>query len=347
MKFSKEYRQPANTAGDRIPASACAILQYLRSSAFICGSVLCLSAAYAQNYPLKPVRIIMGFPAGSTVDVLMRPLAQRLTESLGQQFVVDNRSGATGIIASEFVSKAAPDGYTLLGTPSSAITSTPHLSQQLPFDPLRDFVSVAQINHFSYVLIAHPSVPAKNAGELIALAKSKPGVLTYGSSGVGSAFHLAGELFRLMAKIDIVHIPYKGGPPAVVDMMGGRLDLMFYSLAVVRQQIEAGRLRALATTGERRDPLLPAVPTVAESGLRGYEMGGGHIILAPAATPRDVLVKLNAAILKALALPEMKELWARQGMEIEMTTLEQAAARLRGDYERYGKLIKAAGIKAE
>lgn len=321
-------------------------MKYRRSSAFIGVSLLVLTSAHAQTYPSKPVRILMGFPAGSTVDVLIRPLAQKLTESFGQQFVVDNRSGATGVIASELVAKAAPDGYTLLGTPSSAITSTPHLNR-VPFDPLRDFVSVAQINHFSYVLITHPSVPAKNVTELIALAKAKPGVLTYGSSGVGSAFHLAGELFRLMAKIDVVHVPYKGGPPAVTDMMGGRLDFMFYSLAVVRQQIEAGRLRALAVTGERRDPLLPNVPTVAESGLRGYEMSGGHVILAPAATPQDTLLKLNAAILKALAAPEMKELWARQGMDIYTTNLEQAAARLRGDYERYGKLIKDAGIKAE
>jgi tripartite-type tricarboxylate transporter receptor subunit TctC len=313
---------------------------------FVVAAVAATSVA-AQNYPVKPVRIIMGFPAGSTVDVLVRPLAQRLTETLGQQFIVDNRAGATGIIASELVAKAAPDGYTLLGTPSSAITSTPHLSQHLPFDPLRDFVSVNQINWFSYVLITHPTVPARNVGELIALAKSKPGVLTYGSSGIGSAFHLAGELFRLMAKIDIIHVPYKGGPPAVTDMMGGRLDLMFYSLAVVRQQTEAGRLRALAVTGDHRDPLLPLVPTVAESGLRGYEMSGGHVILAPAATPREILIKLNAAILKALGTPEMKDLWARQGMEISLTTLDQAAARLRGDYDRYGKLIKDAGIKAE
>ena len=317
-----------------------------RLMVFVVAAVAAMSVA-AQNYPVKPVRIIMGFPAGSTVDVLVRPLAQRLTETLGQQFIVDNRAGATGIIASELVAKAAPDGYTLLGTPSSAITSTPHLSQHLPFDPLRDFVSVNQINWFSYVLITHPTVPARNVGELIALAKSKPGVLTYGSSGIGSAFHLAGELFRLMAKIDIIHVPYKGGPPAVTDMMGGRLDLMFYSLAVVRQQIEAGRLRALAVTGDHRDPLLPLVPTVAESGLRGYEMSGGHVILAPAATPREILIKLNAAILKALGTPEMKDLWARQGMEISLTTLDQAAARLRGDYDRYGKLIKDAGIKAE
>jgi tripartite-type tricarboxylate transporter receptor subunit TctC len=321
-------------------------MQKLLFPALAVAAVFC-GTACAQTYPAKPVRIIMGFPAGSTVDVLVRPLAQRLTDALGQSFIVDNRSGATGVIASELVAKAAPDGYTLLGTPSSAITSTPHLSQHLPFDPLRDFVSVSQINQFSYVLITHPSVPARNVAELIALAKAKPGVLTYGSSGIGSAFHLAGELFRLMAKIDITHVPYKGGPPAVTDMMGGRLDLMFYSLAVVRQQIESGRLRALAVSGDHRDALLPAVPTVAESGLRGYEMSGAHIIAAPAATPREVLVKLNAAILKALSSNEMKELWARQGMDIALTSLDQAATRLRYDYDRYGKLIKAAGIKAE
>jgi tripartite-type tricarboxylate transporter receptor subunit TctC len=338
----KRYLSQRNTTTFRTQPS----MQKLLLSALSVAAVFC-GAACAQTYPAKPVRIIMGFPAGSTVDVLVRPLAQRLTDALGQSFIVDNRSGATGVIASELVAKAAPDGYTLLGTPSSAITSTPHLSQHLPFDPLRDFVSVSQINQFSYVLITHPSVPARNVAELIALAKAKPGVLTYGSSGIGSAFHLAGELFRLMAKIDITHVPYKGGPPAVTDMMGGRLDLMFYSLAVVRQQIESGRLRALAVSGDHRDALLPAVPTVAESGLRGYEMSGAHIIAAPAATPREVLVKLNAAILKALSSNEMKELWARQGMDIALTSLDQAATRLRYDYDRYGKLIKAAGIKAE
>ena len=171
-------------------------VQLQRAAAALVIMLSCCAGAAAQTYPSKPVRIIMGFPAGSTVDVLVRPLAQHLTQTFGQQFIVDNRAGATGVIASELVAKAPADGYTLLGTPSSAITSTPHLSQHLPFDPLRDFVSINQINWFSYVLITHPSVPAKSVSELIALAKSKPGVLTYGSSGVGSAFHLAGELFR-------------------------------------------------------------------------------------------------------------------------------------------------------
>ena len=304
------------------------------------------SGALAQEFPQRPVRLITGSPGG-TSDFSARYIAQKLGERWRQQVVVDNRPAVGGIVAAEIVAKANPDGHTLIVSGISVHATAQHLIKRLPFDPLRDFISVSQINQFSYVLITHPSVPARNVAELIALAKAKPSVLTYGSSGIGSAFHLAGELFRLMAKIDITHVPYKGGPPAVTDMMGGRLDLMFYSLAVVRQQIESGRLRALAVSGDHRDALLPAVPTVAESGLRGYEMSGAHIIAAPAATPREVLVKLNAAILKALSSNEMKELWARQGMDIALTSLDQAATRLRYDYDRYGKLIKAAGIKAE
>ena len=305
-----------------------------------------LPNAFAQPWPTKPIRIVMGFPAGTTVDVLARPVAQRMAEILGQQVVLDNRPGATGIIANELVVKALPDGYTLLATPGSALTSSPHLHAKMTFDPLRDLLPVARIGAFSYVLIVHPGVPAKTARELIALAKSKPGVLSYASTGVGSGFHLACELFASMAKVKLIHVPYKGGPPALTDMIGGRVDLMFYSLAVALPQIKAGRLRAVAVTGLTRDALLPDLPTLAAT-LPGYEIGGWHGFFAPAGTPKEIVDRLNAMVVKILAAPEMRELWTAQGMEIATDTPAQFAARVRDDYEKYGKLIKAAGIKPE
>ncbi|MBI1988597.1 MAG: tripartite tricarboxylate transporter substrate binding protein, partial [Betaproteobacteria bacterium] len=204
------------------------------------------SAAGAQGYPAKPIRILIGFPAGSTVDILARPVALRMTELLGQQVVVDNRAGATGIIANELVVKAPADGYMLLATPGSSLTTSPHMHARMTFDVLRDLAPVVQIGAFPLVLFVHPSVPAKSARDLIDLARARPGVLTFGSAGFGSGLHLAGELFKSMAAIDIVHVPYKGGPPAVTDIMGGRIDMMFYTLAVVQQHIKSGRLRALA-----------------------------------------------------------------------------------------------------
>jgi tripartite-type tricarboxylate transporter receptor subunit TctC len=301
----------------------------------------------AQPYPVKPIRVVMGFPAGTTVDVLMRPLSQRLTESLGQPLVLDNRPGATGMIANELVVRAPADGYTLLATPGSALTSSPHMHAKMPFDAMRDLKPVVQLGAFAYVLIAHPGVPAKTVKELIALARAKPGVLTYGSTGLGSGFHLAGELFESMAKIDLTHVPYKGGPAVVTDMLGGRIDLMFYSLAVVQPQIRAGRLRAIAVTGLTRDPLLPEVPTMSEAGVPKYEIGGWHGVFAPAATPQSIVEHLNAAVSKLLQTPEIQELWKSQGMGVVSGGPDAFAALVRSDYEKYGRLIREAGIKPE
>jgi tripartite-type tricarboxylate transporter receptor subunit TctC len=305
------------------------------------------AAAGAQAWPSKPLRVVMGFPPGTTVDVLMRPIAQRLSESLGQQMVLDNRAGATGIIAIEMVVRAPADGYTLLATPGSALTSSPQMHAKMTFDTLRDLKPVVQIGAFSYVLIAHPGVPAKTVRELVALARARPGLLTFGSTGVGSGFHLAGELLKSMAKIDLTHVPYKGGPAVVTDMLGGRIDLMFYSLAVVQPQIRAGRLRAIAVTGLTRDPLLPEVPTVAEAGLPDFEIGGWHGLFAPAATPAAIVEQLNAAVLRILATPEIQDLWKAQGMGIVRGSPDAFAAVVRGDYEKYGRLIRSAGIKPE
>lgn len=301
--------------------------------------------AAAQNFPTRPIRLIHGFATGSAIDVMGRPLAARLSDLLGQQVIVDSRPGATGGIANEAVAKSAPDGYTLLTAPGSSLTAVPHL-QAVRFDPLRDFAAVVQTTSFSFMLVAHPSVPVQNARDLIALAKAKPGFFTYGSTGIGSAFHLAGELFSSLASVKLLHVPYRGGgAAAITDLVGGRVDLMWDALAVVRPQLQAGKIKAVGVTGLRRAAVLPNVPTIAESGLPGYEMIGWHGMLAPAATPRDIVERLNGAVAKVLAQQDIRELWAAQNMEIVPTTPAQFGEQIGREYERYGKLIKNAGIK--
>ncbi len=300
---------------------------------------------HAQSYPTRPIRLVHGFATGSAIDVMGRPLAAKLSELLGQQVIVDSRPGATGGIANESVAKSTPDGYTLLTAPGSSLTAVPHL-QAVRFDPLRDYAAVVQTTAFSYMLVAHPSVPVQTARDLIALAKARPGYLTYGSTGVGSGFHLAGEMFCHLAGVKMLHVPYRGGgAAAITDLMGGRVDLMWDALAVVRPQLMAGKLKAVGVTGSRRAAVLPNVPTIAESGLPGYEMLGWHGILAPAATPREVVERLNAAVAKALAMQDIRDLWAAQNMDIVPTTPAQFGDLIRREHERYGKLIKTAGIK--
>ena len=304
------------------------------------------TCAHAQSYPSRPIRLVHGFATGSPVDLFARPLAQKLSEKLGQQVIVDAKPGATGTIANEIVAKSAPDGYTLLAAPGSAIAATPHL---LPVNyTVKDLAPVVQITDFSYVLVAHPAVPARNVRELIALAKKRKDPLTYSSTGVGSGFHLAGELFCAMAGIKMLHVPYRGGgATAMTDLISGRVDLTWNSLAVVKPQMQAGKLKALGVTGLRRAAALPDVPTIAESGLPGYEMTGWHGIFTPAGVSRDIILRLNALVSTILATPDMKELWNTQGMEIVPNTPEQFAARVRYDYQRYGKLINESGIKIE
>jgi tripartite-type tricarboxylate transporter receptor subunit TctC len=311
--------------------------------------ILCALAgeAAAQAYPNRPVRLVHGFATGSAIDVFSRPLAIKLSEALGQQVVVDARPGATGTIANELVAKSPPDGYVLLAAPGSAMAATPHL-YKVNYAPLRDFAPIIQISDFSYVLVSHPAVPARNAKELIALAKTKPGYLTYGSTGVGSGFHLAGELFCAMAGVQLLHVPYRGGgSAAITDLVAGRVDLMWDSLAVVKPQMAVGKLKALGVTGSRRAAALPDVPPIADSGLPGYEMVGWHGIFAPAATPREIVTRLSGAIAKILATPDMRELWLTQGMEIQPSNPDTFAQRLRFDYERYEKLIRSAGVKVQ
>ena len=308
-------------------------------------AVCAAHTATAQNFPTRPIRLLHGFATGSAIDVMGRPLAARLSDLLGQQVIVDSRPGATGGIANEAVAKSAPDGYTLLTAPGSSLTAVPHL-QAVRFDPLRDFAAVVQTTSFSFMLVAHPSVPVQNARDLIALAKAKPGFFTYGSTGIGSAFHLAGELFSSLAGVKLLHVPYRGGgAAAITDLVGGRVDLMWDALAVVRPQLQAGKIKAVGVTGLRRAAVLPNVPTIAESGLPGYEMIGWHGMLAPSATPRDIVDRLNGTVAKVLAQQDIRELWAAQNMEIVPTTPAQFGEQIRREYERYGKLIRNAGIK--
>jgi tripartite-type tricarboxylate transporter receptor subunit TctC len=301
----------------------------------------------ADSYPGRPVRIIVGFPAGGVTDVLARPIAQALSEKYGVQFVVENRPGATGQIANEAVVRAAPDGHTLLAAPGSSISSYPHMRKNMPYDSLKDLAPVAEIARFSYVLVRHPAVPAHNIKELVALAKSRHGELTYGSPGVGTAFHLSGKLLENMAKVDMVHVPYKGGAAAMTDMLGGRVDLLFYSLAVIQPLIDARKLYPIAVTGMKRMPQLPNVPTIDESGLPGYEMTGWQGTFMPAKTSQAIVAQLNVDINALLSGGALQGLWSSQGMEFVPNNVTQFTKIVRTDYERYASLIKTAGIKSE
>jgi tripartite-type tricarboxylate transporter receptor subunit TctC len=307
---------------------------------------LACAGAQAQPYPSKPVRIVTGSAPGGGADLTARAIAQRLAEPLGAPIIVDNRSGATGMIANQLVSRAAPDGYTLLLQPSSFVTISAHLNSKERWDPVKSLAPVIQVSAYGLVLVVHPSVPAKTVRELIAVASARPGVLNFVSSGVGSNFHLAGELFKLRTKVNMVHVPYRGSPPAVIDLISGRGDVMFGLVPVLYPHIAQGRLRPLAVTTLHRNALLSAVPTVAET-LPGFEIASWEGMFAPAATPPEIIAKLHAAVAAVLGRQDMKEQWASNGVDYVSVSTAQFAARLREDYERTGALLKSAGVKAE
>jgi tripartite-type tricarboxylate transporter receptor subunit TctC len=298
------------------------------------------------QFPAKPVRIVIGFAAGGGADILARTIAPKLGENLGQQVVVDNRPGAAGNIGIELVAKSPPDGYTLLmGVPG--LVSNPLLYSKVPFDLVRDFAPISLLGTVPNLLVVHPSVPANSVRQLVALAKANPRKLNVASSGSGTSLHLAAELFKSMTGIELVHVAYKGGAPAVADLMGGHVDLMFDVLPSSMPYVKAGRLKALGVTSEQRTPLLPDIPTLAESGVPGYQAVTWNGILAPAATPRDVISKLNGAIAQILRTPEMKERFAGIGTEPIWTTPEQFDAFLRAETVKWTGVIKSAGIKLE
>jgi len=304
------------------------------------------SAGSGAAYPAKPIRVIVGFPPGSGADITARVIGAKAGEALAQQVIVDNRPGAASNIAAELSAKAPPDGYTLfIGTVANTINAT--LYPKLPFDFARDFAPVALTTAAPNVLVVHPSVPAKSVKELVALAKGRPGQLNFASSGTGTAPHLSGELFKALAGVNLVHIPYKGSPPAVTDLMAGEVALMFSPSSTVLPHVKSGRLRALAVTTASRLPSLPDLPTVAESGLKGYETITWFGFVAPAKTPPAVVTRLNAEIVKVLALPDVRNQFRIQGIEVLGGTPEQFASTIRDEIAKWAKVIRLSGAKAE
>ena len=310
----------------------------------------CLASpvAVAQApYPSKPIRIIAAFAPGSTLDVMARILAPRLAESLGQPVIVENRPGAGGMIGMDATAKAAPDGHTLAIGALGPNATNPALYRKTPFDPVKDLTGVTLLATGPVAIVTHPSVPARTVRELVALAQARPGQVSYGTPGVGTSPHLAGELFQSVTGTKMLHVPYKGNPEAITDLMGGQLSVVFSGLPPVVPLVNAGRIRAIATTGKARAPSLPGTPTVAESGYPGAGMVIWYGVVAPGATPRDVIARLHAEINKAMKLPETTERFTALGADPATSSPEEFSALIRDEYARWSKLIQAANIKAE
>ena len=305
------------------------------------------SSASAQSYPQKPVRIVVGVPAGGTTDVVARLVGQKLGEQLGQQVVIDNRGGAGGNIGAEFVAKAAPDGYTLFLATIGTMAINPSLYSKMPFDTLRDFAAISQLTSMPQLLVVHPSVPVKTVKELIAYAKSRPGQLTFASGGGGTAIHLAGELFKTVAGVEMVHVAYKGGGPAMTDLIGGQVSLMFDQILTSLPHVQSGRLRGLAVTTANRSPAAPQIPTIAEAALPGYAVTTWHGLLAPAGTPREIVNRLSSEAAKALQNPDIRDRFAAQGVDPVSSTPEQFAAMMKSELEKWRKVIAASGTKLD
>ena len=319
----------------------------LRGAAIAALTMLVSGVAFGQAYPTRPIRLVVPSSAGAGVtDIMARLIGHRLSESLGQQIVVDNRPGASGILGSDVVAKAAPDGYTLLIANVSLIVN-PYLYSKMPYDPLTDFLPVTMVNSAPLQLVVHPSVPANSVAELVAYAKSRPGQLNYGSGGLGSTPYLAAELFKSIAGIDVVHVPYKGGAPALTELVGGQLTFMIENVPGTMPFVKSGKLRALAITSPQRSPLAPELPTMIEAGVPGYEMSGWNGIFAVKGTPPEIVAKLNAELVKILRAPDMKEQMAALGAEPVGDTPEELRTFLKADMARWGKIIQEKGIRPE
>ena len=304
-------------------------------------------AAVAQVYPVKPVRMVVPFPAGGATDIVGRLIAQKLSESWGQQVIVDNRGGAGGTIGSDIAAKSAPDGYTMLVGTSSTHAIAPSLYSKLPYDPVRDFAPVTLVASATILLAVHPSVPAKNVRDLIALAKRKPNALSFASSGNGGISHLIGEHFKSVGGIQMLHVPYKGDTPALVDLVGGQVHLMFGTAVSFLPYVKAGRLNALAVTNPKRSPIAPDVPTVAESGLPGFEALQWFGIFVPAGASKDIVARLNGEIVKIVRLPDIRERMTSLGADVVGSTPEQFAAFQKTDTAKWARVVKESGAKIE
>jgi tripartite-type tricarboxylate transporter receptor subunit TctC len=317
----------------------------MRSIAAILALMLPLGVM-AQAWPTKTVKIVVPFAAGGPADIYARAVGEKLQAALGQSFVVENKPGAGSIVGTDAVAKSAPDGYTLLMM-SNTHTVNESLIPDKPFILMRDFVPVAPVNYSDLLLVVHPSVPASTVKEFVALAKAQPGKLNYASSGPGTPYHMAGELFKAMAGVDIVHVPYKGSSGARTDILGGQVQMMFDAITTMAPHVRAGKLKALGSTGKVRSSVLPDVPTVSEAGVTGYDAVIWLGILAPAGTPKAIVEKLNAEITKATASPEMKEAWAKQGATAMAMTTEEFGRYLREDIEKWARVVKISGAKAD
>ena len=319
-----------------------------RSTAILLAALACAPlAGFAQPYPAKPIRFVVPYPAGGPLDTVARLLGQKVAESVKQPVVVENKPGAGGNIGADFVAKSSPDGYTILMGAVATHAINPSLYTNVPYDPVRDFAPITQVASTPNVLVVNPTLPVKSVAELIAHARGNPGKLNFGSGSTGSAGHLAGELFKSLARVEMTHVPYKGAAPAMQDLIGGRIELMFDNLASAKAQVAAGRVRALAVTTARRSPLVPDLPTIAEAGLPGFDISTWFGVFAPAGTPREALERLHAEFARALAAPEVREKMLALGAEPVGNRPEEFAAFIRAEAEKYARVIKASGAKAD
>lgn len=321
-------------------------MRFLMTLTFAVLAAMTGGAALAQAFPAKPARIVVAFPPGGGVDIVARIVGPKLTESWGQQVIVENRAGASGMIGTEFAARAAPDGYTVFIGTMGNLTVNQHLFPKMPVDPLRDFAPITLVVAVNFVMVAHPSLPVRNVKELIALAKARPGQINYSSSGPGGAPHLGGELFKRMAQVNMAHIPYKGSGPSFQDLLGGHVSLTFDSLVQSLPYIKGGKLRALAMLGKSRSQLLPEVPTIGET-VAGYELTNWFGLVAPAGTPREIIARLHDDWTKVLLNPEVRAKLTGMGADVVGNTPEQFGAFMRSESAKWAKLVKEANIRAE
>lgn len=309
--------------------------------------LLCAAHAFAQTYPTKPIRMVITYPPGGNADLVGRAVAGKLSELIGQPVVVDNRGGAGGVLGTMITAQAAPDGYTIMLGTSAGMVINPLLSSKLPYDALKDFAPVSNVMILPQLLVTNPQLPAKNVKELIALAKAKPGSLNAGSSGVGTPNHLGTELLKGLAGVNIVHVPYKGGGQAITDVIGGQIQMAFSSVPAVLPHIKAGRLNALGVGSAKRTPALPNVPTIAESGVPGYEYTTWNGIFAPVRTPQAIVMRLNGAIVRGLASPEINQRFVANGGDPAPSTPDELRRYMIEESARWAKTIKAAGVRID
>lgn len=320
----------------------------MKTTSMCAGALLALAAAtaWADSYPSRPVRLVVPYPPGGSADIVARRIADDWAKELGGSVIVDNRAGAGGNIGVDAVAKSPKDGYTI-GLQTVSLAINPSIFAKMPYDTLKDLTAIGTVASSQHVLVVNNNFPAKNTKELVAVAKANPGKYSYGSAGSGSTFHMSAELFKAVANVDILHVPYKGGGPALVDTIGGQVDMSFPVLSAALQQVQSGKLRAIGVTGPKRSALMPDVPTLAESGVPGYNFETWFMVFAPAGTPKPVIEKLNVSLNKVLNNPGLKERMAKEGIDPTPSTPDQAQAKLTKEMDMWAKVVKERGIKAE